>query len=137
MGAAMRGMLGLHASEFVAGAHGRGRAQVARQLEMVYAKDFALIMLERKLARQMGQRTEDELAELNVRIQELTAALDTTLKELAMLQGQVRQAEDNLGAPLHAPAGPSLSWKGERDAPMHLLGAMHSCADAIHCCDHL
>ena len=65
---------------------------------MMYAKEFALIMLERKLARQMGQRTENETQALNKHIEELTARLDATLRELAMLQGQVKQAEDSLGA---------------------------------------
>lgn len=64
----------------------------------MYGKDFALIMLERKLARQMGQRTEVEMSELNERIASLTAVLDTALKELNMLQSQVKQAEDNIGA---------------------------------------
>lgn len=69
----------------------------------MYGKDFALIMLERKLARQMGQRTEVEMSELNERIASLTAVLDTALKELNMLQSQVKQAEDNIGAATQPP----------------------------------
>ena len=78
--------------------------QVAQQIEVMYTKDFGLIMLERKLARQMGQRTEDEMAELKLRIHALTGTLDGALKELGMLQGQVKQAEDSIGALTHSQA---------------------------------
>lgn len=64
---------------------------------MVYSKDFALIMLERKLARQLGHRSEDELAELHERIAQMTGSLDGILAEVSLLQGQLRHVEDNLG----------------------------------------
>ena len=70
---------------------------MAKQAELAYTKDYQLIMLERKLARQLGQRSDDELARLNERIAQMTATLDATLAEVALLQGQLRYVEDSLG----------------------------------------
>ena len=76
-------------------------AQTEKQLEVVYSKDFALIMLERKLARQLGHRSEDEMVELHERVAQMTGSLEGTLAEVSLLQGQLRHVEDNLGEPVH------------------------------------
>jgi len=72
-------------------------AQLVRQEEVVYRTDFQVQMMERKVARAGGERTDEEKALLNGRIERLTAELEAVNAEHALLTGQVKRAEEDLG----------------------------------------
>lgn len=50
-------------------------AKIARQTELLYAAEFNLQQLERKLARAGGERSDEEKRLLNLKIEQLTAVL--------------------------------------------------------------
>ncbi|KAF8063069.1 CCDC39 [Scenedesmus sp. PABB004] len=65
--------------------------QLLRQGELMYAE------MERRIARAGGRRSDDEARALNARIAQLTEVLAGVNAEHAMLLGQVKQAETDLG----------------------------------------
>ena len=71
-------------------------SQIMKQEELLYAADFQVQMMERKVARAQGERTDDEKRLLNERIEKLTGDLEAVNAEFAMLGGQVKRAEDDL-----------------------------------------
>ena len=59
--------------------------------------EFQLQMMERKVARAGGERSDDETRVLNGRIAKLTETLEGVNAEHGMLSGQVKKAEEDLG----------------------------------------
>jgi len=73
-------------------------AQELRQQEITYNVDYQLVMMERRLARAGGQRTDDETAALTARIGELTAALTAAAAEHRLLAAAVKTVAVHLSA---------------------------------------
>ncbi|KAK9820385.1 hypothetical protein WJX72_009778 [[Myrmecia] bisecta] len=71
--------------------------QVVKQHEMLYNVEFQLQMMERKVARAGGERSDEETRALNLRIAKLTQVLEGVNAEHAMLVAQVKKAEEDLG----------------------------------------
>ena len=59
--------------------------------------EFQLQMMERKVARAGGERSDDETRVLNGRIAKLTETLEGVNAEHSLLSGQVKKAEEDLG----------------------------------------
>lgn len=70
--------------------------QVLKQQELLYHADFQIQMLERKVARAGGERSDEEKRLLNARIDKLSQELEEVNAEHAMLTQQVKKAEDDL-----------------------------------------
>ena len=64
---------------------------------MLYNVEFQLQMMERKVARAGGERSDDETRVLNGRIAKLTETLEGVNAEHSMISGQVKKAEEDLG----------------------------------------
>ena len=71
-------------------------AQIIKQEELIYNADFQIQVMERKVARAGGERSEDEKRQLNEKIEALTVELEAVNQEHAMLANQVKQAEQEL-----------------------------------------
>ena len=71
-------------------------ANVVKQQELLYAAEFKVQQMERKVARAGGVRSDDEKRVLNARIEKLTEVLEEKIGQHAMLSGQVKRAEDAL-----------------------------------------
>ena len=70
--------------------------QVLKQQELLYHADFQIQMLERKVARAGGERSDEEKRLLNAKIDKLSQELEEVNSEHAMLTQQVKKAEDDL-----------------------------------------
>ncbi|CAD7704050.1 unnamed protein product, partial [Ostreobium quekettii] len=91
----------------IAGAHAENRnmkakiaqleAKVAKQQEMLYNVEFQIVVMERKVSRAQGERSDEETRELNTQIERLTRELEGVNAEHAMLLAQLKKAMDNLG----------------------------------------
>ena len=75
-------------------------SQEMRQQEIAYNVDYQLVMMERRLARAGGQRTDDETAALTARVGQLTAELTSAAAEHALLNAAVKSVTLHLGARL-------------------------------------
>ncbi len=70
-------------------------AESQKQQELVYAADFQIQLMERKVSRAQGERTEDEKKELMVRIELLQAQLEEqNVTHRMLLQQRKRVADD-------------------------------------------
>ena len=67
-----------------------------RQRELVYAADFQLQLMERKVARASGVRTPQEQGELKGKIAELTETLETYTAQFGMLATQCKRLSNDL-----------------------------------------
>ena len=67
-----------------------------RQRELVYAADFQLQLMERKVARASGVRTPQEQKELKARIAELTDSLEAYTGQFGMLTTQCKRLSNDL-----------------------------------------
>ena len=56
--------------------------QMVRQQEVLYNVDFQLVQMERRVARAAGERTQDETAALNARIEALSQVSGTISSSL-------------------------------------------------------
>ena len=70
--------------------------QSQRQRELVYAADFQLQLMERKVARASGVRTPQEQKELHAKIAELTESLETYTAQFGMLGTQCKRLSNDL-----------------------------------------
>ena len=64
---------------------------------MLYNVEFQLQMMERKVARAGGERSDQETKVLNAKIAKLTGQLEVVNAEHSMLQAQLKKVEDDLG----------------------------------------
>mmetsp|Transcript_5128 Transcript_5128/g.9691 ORF Transcript_5128/g.9691 Transcript_5128/m.9691 type:complete len:950 (+) Transcript_5128:130-2979(+) len=71
-------------------------AKVVRQQELLYAAEFNLQQLERKVARAGGERSDEEKRLLNAKIEQLAAVLEEKTSEHSMLSASLKRAEDDL-----------------------------------------
>ena len=76
-----------------------GEAQDLKQQEVMYNVDFQLAMVERRLWRAAGARTQDETAALTARIAQLEAALAAAAQEHGLLSAAVAAVNLHLGVP--------------------------------------
>jgi len=67
-----------------------------RQRELVYAADFQLQLMERKVARASGVRTPQEQKELKAKIAELTESLENYTTQFGMLTTQCKRLSNDL-----------------------------------------
>ena len=67
-----------------------------RQRELVYAADFQLQLMERKVARASGHRTPLEQRDLKQKIAELTETLEKQTAQHAMLTAQCKRLNNDL-----------------------------------------
>ena len=67
-----------------------------RQRELVYAADFQLQLMERKVARASGVRTPQEQKELHAKIKELTESLESYTAQFGMLTTQCKRLSNDL-----------------------------------------
>ena len=70
--------------------------QSQRQRELVYAADFQLQLMERKVSRASGQRTPQEQTELKAKIAELTESLENYTSQFGMLTTQCKRLSNEL-----------------------------------------
>mmetsp|Transcript_5315 Transcript_5315/g.17662 ORF Transcript_5315/g.17662 Transcript_5315/m.17662 type:complete len:868 (+) Transcript_5315:644-3247(+) len=73
-------------------------AQVIKQQELLYAAEFQIQQMERKVARAGGERSDEEKRQLNIKIDSLSRTLEEVSSEHSMLLSQVKRAEDDLAA---------------------------------------
>merc|ERR1719453_2258815 len=66
------------------------------QRELVYAADFQLQLMERKVSRASGQRTPAEQTELKAKIAELTESLENYTSQFGMLTTQCKRLSNEL-----------------------------------------
>ena len=64
---------------------------------MLYNVEFQIVIMERKVSRAQGERSDEETRELNAQIERLTRELEGVNAEHAMLLAQLKKAMDNLG----------------------------------------
>ena len=76
--------------------------QVVRQQELLYNVEFQLQLLERKVSRAKGERSDEETRALNIKIDGLTQQLEGVNAQHSMLQAQVKKAEDDLSHAIRA-----------------------------------
>jgi UDP-glucose:O-linked fucose beta-1,3-glucosyltransferase len=67
-----------------------------KQKAILYAQDFQIEQLDKKVRRAMGERTDDEREELEKQIKELSAKLENEHKVSNVLKGQLRKLQDDL-----------------------------------------
>jgi len=67
-----------------------------RQRELVYAADFQLQLMERKVSRASGARTPQEQKELKAKIAELTESLESYTAQFGMLTTQCKRLNNDL-----------------------------------------
>jgi hypothetical protein len=94
-----------------------------RQRELVYAADFQLQLMERKVARASGVRTPQEQKELKAKIAELTESLENYTTQFGMLTTQCKRARLP-SVDIHArPATVPVWFSRARAFPMPVLRA--------------
>eukprot|EP00903_Cladosiphon_okamuranus_P007688 g7452.t1 len=71
-----------------------------RQQELIYSAEFQIQQMERKVARGMGERTDEEKSQLNSKIRELEGEVVVLREEKKMLTGQARKLNNELRASL-------------------------------------
>ncbi|CAM9109341.1 unnamed protein product [Ectocarpus fasciculatus] len=71
-----------------------------RQQELIYSAEFQIQQMERKVARGMGERTDEEKSLLNAKIRELEGEVEVMREEKKMLTGQARKLNNELRASL-------------------------------------
>ncbi|CAM9894366.1 unnamed protein product [Ectocarpus sp. 12 AP-2014] len=71
-----------------------------RQQELIYSAEFQIQQMERKVARGMGERTDEEKSQLNAKIRELEGEVEVMREEKKMLTGQARKLNNELRASL-------------------------------------
>ncbi|GBG72241.1 hypothetical protein CBR_g11171 [Chara braunii] len=71
---------------------------MVKQQEVLYAAEFQIQTLERKVSRASGERTDQEKRELQAKIATLQATLDEKNTEHGMLTRQVKKTLEDLGA---------------------------------------
>ena len=67
-----------------------------RQQELVYNAEFQIQQMERKVARGLGERSDDEKKKLNVVIAEQEASLEAAREKKKMLTAQCRKLHNEL-----------------------------------------
>ncbi|GMH34075.1 hypothetical protein BSKO_01909 [Bryopsis sp. KO-2023] len=90
----------------IAGAHSQNKNlkakiaqlddQVQKQQELLYNIEFQIVLMERKVSRAQGERSDAETKELNEQIEKLTCELEGVNAEHALLLSQLKKAEDDL-----------------------------------------
>jgi chromosome segregation ATPase len=70
--------------------------EAARQQELLYSAEFQIQQIERKIARGMGERSDEEKMALKTVIEEAEKRLETSREKRKMLQGQVRKLQNEL-----------------------------------------
>lgn len=70
--------------------------QILKQEEVLYNVNFKIVMMERKIERASGLRSQSETKELNETIDKLTQDLDRVNVNHAMLITQLKKAENHL-----------------------------------------
>ncbi len=71
--------------------------EAAKQQELLYNAEFQIQQIERKIARGMGERSDDEKRELKRRINDLEAQRDSMIDKKKVLLSQVRKLSNELG----------------------------------------
>lgn len=71
--------------------------QVQKQEELLYNVEFQIILMERKVSRARGERSDAETKELTEQIEKLTQELEKVNAEHALLLSQLKRVEDDLG----------------------------------------
>ncbi|CAM9198500.1 unnamed protein product [Chrysoparadoxa australica] len=71
-----------------------------RQQELVYSAEFQIQQMERKLARGLGERTDEEKQVLQAKVAELEGVVGEARSEKRMLVGQLRNLNNELHAAL-------------------------------------
>ena len=70
--------------------------EALRQQELVYTAEFQIQLMERKVARASGERSDEEKKQLQGRIGELTVELETAVATEKMLLNQTKRLKDEL-----------------------------------------
>ena len=70
--------------------------EASRQQELLYNAEFQIQQIERKLARGMGERSDDEKRALRKQTEEAEARRDQAKEKRKMLQGQCRKLQNEL-----------------------------------------
>eukprot|EP00899_Mesostigma_viride_P026492 jgi/Mesvir1/7027/Mv09154-RA.2 len=70
--------------------------EVVQQQELLYNVEFQVQVLERKVARAQGERSEEEKRVLNQKLQALNAQLEERVAELSLVTAQVKKVEEDL-----------------------------------------
>lgn len=71
--------------------------EAAKQQELLYSAEFQIQQIERKIARGMGERSDEEKRELKRRINDLEAQRDSVTDKRKVLFAQVRKLSNELG----------------------------------------
>mmetsp|Transcript_19163 Transcript_19163/g.51608 ORF Transcript_19163/g.51608 Transcript_19163/m.51608 type:complete len:883 (+) Transcript_19163:180-2828(+) len=72
--------------------------QAQRQRELVYNADFKLQLLERRISRMQGERTEAEKRDLTKKIKALTEEVEAATAQHTMLTAQLKRLRNDLNA---------------------------------------
>ncbi|XP_070537855.1 coiled-coil domain-containing protein 39-like [Ptychodera flava] len=67
-----------------------------KQLEIIYNQDFQIQQLERKISRMQGERSTEEMDQLNARIQELTEMLNDKNDTHSLISLQLKRLQDDI-----------------------------------------
>lgn len=67
-----------------------------KQMELVYNQEYQLQLLERKISRAQGERSNEEKAALAAKIRSLSAELDSTSQTSSLLSSQLKKVEDDV-----------------------------------------
>ncbi len=67
-----------------------------KQMELVYNQEYQLQLLERKISRAQGERSNEEKAILTEKIQILTRDLDKETQKRSLLDVQLKKIEDDV-----------------------------------------
>ncbi|RKP16501.1 hypothetical protein ROZALSC1DRAFT_25205, partial [Rozella allomycis CSF55] len=70
--------------------------QIQKQLELIYNQDFQIQLLERKIRKVKGEKSEEEKEVLNEKIKELTLALAESKKKHSLLSQQYKKSLDEI-----------------------------------------
>eukprot|EP00752_Nemacystus_decipiens_P012053 g10686.t1 len=87
-----------------------------RQQELIYSAEFQIQQMERKVARGMGERTDEEKSQLNAKIRELEGEVVVLREEKKMLTGQARKLNNELRASLRRKESASAQQSGLKEA---------------------
>ena len=69
-----------------------------KQMELVYNQEYQLQLLERKISRAQGERSNEEKAALAAKIASLTSDLDSETQNASLLAAQLKKIEDDVKA---------------------------------------
>lgn len=69
-----------------------------KQMELVYNQEYQLQLLERKISRAQGERSNEEKAALGEKISQLTKELEYTSQTSNLLSTQLKKVEDDVKA---------------------------------------